>query len=249
MRGLPQFSLSHRLLVLLLGCGWYLAIATGAQAQNRVGAISEVAGVAHVKRATQNLDVAPAMPVELHDLVTTEPAAHLTITMLDNSKLGVGPASSLTIDEHVVGGGARTRTKVSLFGGSLRSIVSTTLHGAPTFEVHTPNAIAGVRGTDFLMFYTIGVTRPEYPGCGQFTDIRVNEGVVAFWNPLAASTTAVLVTAGFEASSPCSSAPLAAALAGLTGAFNGMGADSGNNSPPPGTGGAPPPSCPVCPIH
>ncbi len=139
------------------------AVAPSARAQNAVGSITELAGSAQYARAGQIADVKPGMAVELHDKLSTGAGAHLTVTLQDNSRLTLTESSTLVIDESVLGpSGGRASTKVSLLGGSLHALVSAGLRGAaPSFQVETPNAIAGVRGTDFTISYTN--TKPTGP--------------------------------------------------------------------------------------
>jgi len=189
--------------------------ASGSQAQNAVGSITDITGSAQLQRAGSTLNLTTSMRVELHDLLTTAAASQLTITLLDNSVLTLAESSRLTVDENVVTGGVRTSTKVSLLGGSLHSIITTALHvGAPTFEVNTPNAVAGVRGTDFEMRYTTGLPREGYPGCLEFTDEATNEGTVANWNK-ANPAAVVEVLAGQHTTVACAAAPTAASNGGL----------------------------------
>ena len=108
------------------------------------------------------------MPVELRDKFTTDAGAHLTITLNDNRKIDLAEQRTLIIDEQIVGAGDPQTTKVSLLGGHLQSLVSKALRGtAPSFEVKSPNAIAGVRGTKFSVDYS-----ESSPVCGAAADQR-----------------------------------------------------------------------------
>src|SRR5205807_3052605 len=107
--------------------------------------------------------------------LVTGAGGSLAVTLSDNSKLTLAEQGALVIDEHTLGaGGARTRA--SLFGGTLRSLVNTTMGGGAGFEVHTPNAIAGVRGTDFAVAYSEEPPRPSTPDCQKYTDVAVYHG-------------------------------------------------------------------------
>jgi hypothetical protein len=157
----------------------------------------------------------------------------------------------------VVVGGVRQRTLVRLLGGGVSSLIHTALYrGVSTFEVHTPNATAAVRGTDFDTTYIEGVIRPGYEGCQRYTDVIVREGVVGLSNP-ANPAAAVDIPAGYETTVPCLLPPLNAGPIGITGAtapgtaagrssggLAGSGAAlavGGFAAPPPGVGSSPPP--------
>jgi hypothetical protein len=218
---------------LLAGSSW---------AQNVAGSVSQLTGSAQVQRAGTNLNAAQAMPVNLHDRIGTGPASALTITLTDGSTLAMGASSTLAIDENVVTAGARQSTRISLLGGSLRSLVSVALRGAaPNFQIQTPNAIAGVRGTDFEATYTDGSTRPAMGGITQFTDVAVHEGLVAVSStaPQNAGAPPELVSAGFETTVAGNLRPFPSGIIGMTGASF--------TAAPPSIGAAPAPACPVCP--
>ena len=125
------------------------------------------------------------------------PGGHAVITLTDGSQLELGESSNLVIDNHALAPtGGRAATQVSLFGGVLRSVVNAT-GGPPNFEVHTPNAVAAVRGTRFDTVYIEGESRPTFGDCRKFTDVVVYEGVVSVRNPGAA--TGEEIPAGYEA--------------------------------------------------
>src|SRR5262249_21417178 len=148
-----------------------------------------------------------------------------------------------------------------LLGGGLSSLIHTALiSGTSTFEVHSPNATAATRGTDFDTTYIDGIIRPGYQGCQRYTDIQVRQGTVAVTNP-ANPTAEVDVPQGYETTVPCLLPPLNAGPLGITGAvapgaaargragggLAGIGAAEaavGFAAPPPGTGAAPPPPAP-----
>jgi FecR protein len=227
-------------------------------AQQIVGTVTQLSGSVQLLRAGVTSGLAPAMPVQLHDQITTGVASAVTVTLADNqSTVALAESSTLVFDENVVAGGVRQRTLVRLLAGGMSSLIRTALYrGIPTFEVHTPNATAATRGTDFDTTYISGVIRPGYQGCQRYTDVIVREGVVALTNP-ANPTAEVDVPAGYETTVPCLLPPLNAGPIGLTGAtapgtaagrsagglaaVGAAAAVGGFSAPPPGVGGAPPP--------
>jgi hypothetical protein len=185
------------------------------------------------------------MAVQTNDRLTTDANSGLTVTLTDGSKLMMSESSVLVIDEHVTGpGGARLRTKVSLFNGLVRSIVNLTSGGLPNFEVHTPNAVAAARATDYETSFQQGETRPGFTGCNRFTDVAVFKGAVGL-TQLANPTAEVTVPEGYETTVPCGLPPLSPGPLGMTGANSTSSGASARNAAVPAIA-APPPSCPVC---
>jgi hypothetical protein len=232
-----------------------------ASAQQIVGTVTQLSGAVQLLRAGVTSGVAPAMAVQLHDQITTGLASAVTVMLADNqSTVGLAESTTLVFDQNVVVGGVRQRTLVRLLAGGMSSLIHTALFGGiPTFEVHTPNATAATRGTDFDTTYIEGVIRPGYEGCQRYTDVIVREGVVGLTNP-ANPTAEVDVPGGYETTVPCLLPPLNAGPLGITGAtapgtaagrsgggLAGIGAAAavgGFAAPPPGAGGSPPPPPP-----
>jgi hypothetical protein len=210
------------------------------------GTFTTSSGAVQVQRGTVVTGVSAGTPVQVGDRVITGPGGHAIITLTDGSQLELGEASNLVIDNHALAPtGGRAETKVSLFGGVLRSVVSAT-GGTPNFEVHTPNAVAAVRGTRWDTSYSEGATRPTYGDCRKFSDVVVYEGVVTLRNPTAPN--GIDVPAGYEATVPCEVNATLPGPIGMTGA-HGLGAGGVLvNNPNGPVGGVPPPPCPVCPI-
>jgi hypothetical protein len=159
------------------------SIAPAAHAQSTVGTITQLTGAANIQRAGgATIAVAQNMPVMLHDRVATDTNGSLTIGLVDNSSLQLGPASTLVIDNSVLVNGVGAPSKVGLLQGDLHSIIVGAMKGSSTtFEVNTPNAIGAVRGTDFTT-HTDNNGRQGYPDCFQFTDLTVEDGTVQFCN-------------------------------------------------------------------
>jgi FecR protein len=180
-------------------------------ADGEVGKITQASGKAQVKRGKDTLNAAAAMPVLLHDQLVTGVPGELTVEMIDNSTLTLNEASVLAIDESLISGGVRTNTNVSLLAGSVHSLVSAvTRRNAPSFSVTTPNAIAGVRGTDFVCQYQKGKGRKGFPKCFEFTDCATTTGSVVVTNNPPKKGVFVKIGPGQRTTVACLAAPLAA---------------------------------------
>jgi hypothetical protein len=207
-----------------------------AHAQAIVGSVVSVTGSAEIQRGKLLLSIATNTPVMLHDLLTTSAGSSLVLLLTDNSKLSLGEAARLEIDEHLVGtAGTRKSSVLKLLDGTVRSIVSSALGGAFNYQIKTTNSVIAVRGTDFEVDYTEGKARVGYNGCGIYTDVRVHDGTVEVENP-AHPELKIEVTGGFATTVPCDAPPLNPGPLGLAAHAVVSGAVSA----------LPPPTCPVC---
>lgn len=188
-----------------------------AGAQTTVGTITQLTGVANIQRGALNIAAAPNLPILLHDRITTQPGASLTIGLVDNSSLQLGSSATLSIDESVLVNGVGAPSKVGLLGGKLHTLIVGAMRGSTTtFEVHTPNAIGAVRGTEWTTDYEEGTPRDKdkYKDCTQFTDIDVQDGTVNVTNPLNPNAGAVDVHQGHHTTVACGLIFLDGAAAG-----------------------------------
>lgn len=230
--GLAIFAGTFSLLV----CGWL----TPADAQTIAGSVTSLTGSATLHRAGAAMNVAVGTPVQVADEIAVAAGGKVTITLSDGSILDAGPSSSIVIDQQMLGaGGARASTKVSLFGGLLRSVVKHSSHGnPPNFEVHTPNAILAARSTEFDTAFTQGRRRPGYAGCDRFTDVQTHAGSVGVKSTARPDAGEITVDAGYESTVACNSVPSSPGPVGLTGIPWGTADALTITVPPPGS--APP---------
>ena len=185
-----------------------LAGRPAAQTSDAVGSITRMEGTATLVRNNQTRPVTLAMVVEINDKLITARGAHLTVTFGDNSSLVMDASTSIVINEGVLGAENSGISKVGLLGGRLRSIVNSGLRNVGYgFEVHTPNAIVGVRGTVFETAYITGTPCPGFPDCLRYTDVGVYKGRVEVSNPLNPKAAPVIAGEGFETTVPCEQPP------------------------------------------
>jgi hypothetical protein len=225
----------------------FLCVVTQAWAQNVAGSISTLSGSATITRGGATIPAVNGAKVEVGDRLVTAAGSNLAITLSDGSQIELTDSSTLTIDEETLdASGARANTKLSLVNGLVRSLVRTTPGTPPNYEVHTPNAVAAVRGTDFDVDHETGVQDDKFPGCSEFSHVSVNDGSVEVSNPTNPSAPTVEVKKGHKVTIPCTAAvvgagigagAIAAGVLGAGGAAAGgvaaSGAFSGSSSPPP----------------
>ena len=188
-----------------------------AQGVAGVGLITAIEGDVILVRNGQTLKVAPSMALQANDKVTTGIGSRVTIRFGDNSTLGLEESATIIINEGVVGAPASGIRSVGLLGGHLHTIFNAGLRGvgAANFDVRTPNAIAGVRGTEFDTAYISGTPCPGFPNCLRYTDVAVLKGRVEVRNPLNPKAAPVIATGGYETTVPCEEPPATPSPLGL----------------------------------
>ena len=133
-----------------------------------VGSFSKVEGQVDILRAGRAGAIAAHVGdgVELNDSVRTKKNSKAEIQFQDDSVIRLAPETLITVDEYSFQpDGSRDHGLLGLFRGKMRSVVSKVKEVATTvsqnesnFKIKTPTTIAGVRGTDFLVYYERGVT-------------------------------------------------------------------------------------------
>jgi hypothetical protein len=136
---------------------WIVILAAAAFAApsyaSDVGQIKNLRGTVHVERDGQRLAAAPGMGVKQSDVLVTGADGSVGVTFLDNSLLSIGPGSALAIDRYSFD----TTTHDGQFDASLKrgtlAVVSGRMvkRSPESMRVHTPSAIMGVRGTEFVV--------------------------------------------------------------------------------------------------
>jgi ferric-dicitrate binding protein FerR (iron transport regulator) len=203
-------------LLLLLIMFWptllYLEERTTSALAN-AGSVTELEGVAKLTRQRKELDAVLRMAVLLRDRLRTMSHSHLTVTLNGGSKLILAESSTMLIDE--TGDDPSSKAAVSLLLGHLRALVRPIGKSSRNFEVHTPNAVIGVRGTEFETAYISGKPCPGFPSCLRYTEVDVYEGFVEVRNPLNPAAAPVVVRHGYSTTVPCELAPSSAAPIGM----------------------------------
>lgn len=176
-------------------------------ADETVGSITAVRGVANVYRNVKQLAATVGMLVFLGDKIETLTDSEMTLVLLGGTELQLSESSTLTIDKNLTNQPA-IRSTVSLLLGKLRALVNAAKARTVDFEVHTPNAVAGVRGTDFEIAFIEGKPCPAQPTCLRYTTVGVYQGTVIVSNPTSPPGSApVTVTAGYQTTIPCETPP------------------------------------------
>lgn len=165
-------------LVLLAAC------AAPARAE-KVGVFTAVKSPLSVRRDGAALSPRVGDEIHLADSVQTGAGGRAKILFDDDVILVVTENTVVEITKHLFD--IRKTWRDSIFDLRKGMIRSTLEKYSPdsSFIVRSPNAVAGVKGTDFLVRYA--------PGTEPLTDVYVFKGAVEVKNPLAASSGAVLI--------------------------------------------------------
>lgn len=127
-----------------LAAGEGRAVAVDPQAEAEAGAIRRVLEV--------------GADVSVGERIATGPTGQVQLVFSDDTRLVVGPNSSLTIETYLMrGAGSVEAFAVNTLGGTFRFISGNSPSHA--YEVRTPAATIGVRGTAFDYVATPGETR------------------------------------------------------------------------------------------
>jgi hypothetical protein len=148
---------------------------------SEVGAFTSVEGTVSVLRAGKlpAEDAKVGSPVYEGDAVRTKRESRAEISMKDGSVLKMAESTRMDIKAYMTAEAA-AKSVIGLPRGNVRAIVSKRsseqIAANPDvnhFEIHTPNAVTGVRGTD----ESVGFNVPR-----QQTTASVHEGRVEFYN-------------------------------------------------------------------
>jgi hypothetical protein len=141
----------------LVACGvafllWAVVGVPRLAAQTRTAQVSVLEGKAEKSHHGARSNLRVGATVGQGDTVETRDSTRLEIRFSDGSVLRLGAKSKLQLAEaHFSGGPARRRLNARLFFGKLWAKVTSVIQGEQKFQVETENAVAGVRGTSFLV--------------------------------------------------------------------------------------------------
>ena len=118
-----------------------------------IGHVKVAKGTVHVERDGKRLPATVGMPIRQADVVVTGADGAAGVTFSDNSLLSTGPNSVLVVDRYAFDSTTHAgRFDASLKKGSLAVVSGNIVKQSPgAMRVHTPAAIMGVRGTEFMV--------------------------------------------------------------------------------------------------
>jgi hypothetical protein len=121
----------------MLGLG--LLASSPASADGSVGTVTQVSGSAQIERGGATVAALQGTPLMVHDKVTTQPGASVTLGFVDGSSLALSGSTSVGIDNSSTADGQTIASRVRLINGDLHTIVPNKA-GQPRVEVNTENS-------------------------------------------------------------------------------------------------------------
>ena len=151
---------------------------TAAAPAQEIGTTAEVEGTVELGRAGTRIPLTIGTAIHTGDEVRTGQPGRAVFVFDDDSVLVIGDNSRIRIAEHEFQrGGAAIRSIIELVQGRIRALVSGLYGGTDaTYEIRTPNALAGVRGTEFVT---------AYDPVAEVTDVVGVSGTVRVASPIA----------------------------------------------------------------
>ena len=159
-------SVSHTLLIgFVVLISYLLFLNSSASAAEAVGRFTHVEGKVDILHG----GAFPAVPAKVQDqlypkdIVRTKSSSKAEILFKDNTVLRIGQRSRIDVSEYVADG--TSKGVIRLSRGQVKAIVDKNVAkrislapDANRFEIQTPNAVAGVRGTEFFVAYDRNIT-------------------------------------------------------------------------------------------
>ena len=118
-----------------------------------IGQVKVARGQVTIERQGKTIPAAVGARLQVADIVKTGADGSVGITMDDDSLLSAGPNSALSLDNYAFDSTTNQgRLDTSLNKGTLSVISGRIAKQTPdAMTVRTPNAILGVRGTEFVV--------------------------------------------------------------------------------------------------
>lgn len=120
-----------------------LAAPAGARAP---AIVVQIEGAPAVERSGTREPLQPGASLQLNDVIITGADAKVRVVLGDDSVLTVGPSSRVVLDEMLIGSGAQ-HGRLRVLAGTFKIAIATLLSAKTDYEIRTPTAVVGVRGT------------------------------------------------------------------------------------------------------
>lgn len=153
----------------------------------RVGIVKELEGRAWVRREQKALALAVGLIVRQSDRIETESASKVMLVFNDGNSVVITESSVVELSQFSFNEEITKRnTLLHLMKGKVRSSVKQKYTGRDQsfFQVKTPVAVAGVRGTDFIVSF-------DMIGADLVSDVKTLTGEVEFRSQVDTQATVV----------------------------------------------------------
>ncbi|MCB1645489.1 MAG: FecR domain-containing protein [Pseudomonadales bacterium] len=143
-------QLSHWLAIFLLSLLGACNSPTPPGQPTEIGIVTESEGLPEVTRKNQTYILDTQARIYPGDIIRTDSRSRLKIRMRDATTLALARDTHLVLHQYDDHQNAAPVARLSLSGGALRTVTGAiTRTRKPDFEIRTPLAVVGVRGTDF----------------------------------------------------------------------------------------------------
>jgi hypothetical protein len=150
-----------------------LLSAAAARAQE-VGTIAALEGTGEIARGSTRLAAALGAAVHQGDELRTGNPGRVRIVFQDDSVLTVSDGSRVVVDEQVFNPSqGRSRSLFGLLQGKVSAVVSEYYHQpGSSYQIKTATAVAGVRGTEFVVVYDPRTQQTDVAGVNGYVEVR-----------------------------------------------------------------------------
>jgi hypothetical protein len=151
----------------------FLSVAVGAVAQE-VGTVAAFDGSAQIGRRDAWITATAGAAVQRGDELLTGQPGHMRIVFQDDTVLTIGDDSRVVVDKQVFDPSrGQTQSVLGLLQGKVSALVSEYYkRPGATYEIKTATAVAGVRGTEFVVTYDPRDDRTEVAGLSGTVEVR-----------------------------------------------------------------------------
>ena len=108
--------------------------------------VVRINGTPMLERAGKTGPLSERTKIQVGDVIITDASAKAKLLLADDSVLAIGPKSRVTLDEFLLGNDDRT-VKLNVLAGRFKIAVAKFFGRTSDYQVRTPTAVAGVRGT------------------------------------------------------------------------------------------------------
>ena len=150
-----------------------LVVASQASAQTEVGAVAAVVGSLQMQRGGTWQDASIGVPVFAGDHLRTGDSDQAKIVFRDDTVLHLGPKTEMSLEKQTFEPNThRFETLHHLAKGKVRAWVSEYYHEPRArYEIETPTAVAGVRGTEFIVMYDASAEFTDIVGLAETVEV------------------------------------------------------------------------------
>lgn len=152
-----------------------------AAAQEEVGTVAALEGTAQIGRAGDFQPAKPGAPIHLGDELRTGTPGRMRVVFRDDTILNLGDETRITVDDQVFAPDqGMFRASIQLLSGKVRALVGEYYRqpGA-SYELKTVTAVAGVRGTEFIVSYDPALELTRVVGVEGRVEVRSSRERIA----------------------------------------------------------------------